>query len=144
MSSNARRRAHPDSHLIERHIARNPARAWHGHVCIHTERGVLEVPGMWHLDVPGAARPMLHDARAALPLPASGEREAWRDHLARLVTLQVPGMQLRVRTADAAGWQSLEFAAPTSPASVVQVDREGLVALLGTGAGISLSIHSAP
>jgi hypothetical protein len=58
--------------------------------------------------------------------------------------MQIPGAQLRVRSASTEAWQSLEVAAPTTPISVVQFDREGLEALLGTGARISLSVRTSP
>jgi hypothetical protein len=142
MSANARRKAHPEAHQAERHIAQTPARAWAGRACISTDDGVLEIPGTWHLDLPGEGRPLRRHARASFPVPAPGDLEAWREHLVQLVTLQVPGMQLRVRTADSGGWQLLEVGAPTTPASVVHIDREGLAAVLGQGASISLSIDT--
>jgi hypothetical protein len=78
--------------------------------------------------------------RSALPLPVAYDLPAWHAHLTRLVTLQIPGMQLRVHRTHAGAWQSLEFAAPTAPASVTHVDREGLRTLLGPTAHVALSV----
>jgi hypothetical protein len=143
MSSNGRRRTHPESHLIERDLAPSPARAWDGHVCISGEHGTVSIRGTWHLEMPQEPRTMLTARRSrSLPLPARDDMNAWHAHLLRLVTLQIPGMQLRVQGADAASWTALEFAAPTRPASVVQLDRQGLVALLGEGASVSLTIDA--
>lgn len=142
MSENARRRAHPEAHLVEQRIAEAPPRAWDGHVHIQSEAGDLHVPGRWHLDLPGAGRPLVRDARTAQPLPQHNDPHAWRAYLVQLLTMQIPGAQLRVHTASANAWQSLEVAAPTTPISVVQIDREGLEALLGAGAHISLSVRT--
>lgn len=56
-----------------------------------SDDGTLTVPGMWHLKLPQALRPLRAQARAVLPLPAAADLSAWREHLGRLVTLQVPG-----------------------------------------------------
>lgn len=100
----------------------------------------VEVQGTWYLQMPHDARSLRPAGRAALPLPMAGDVDAWRGHLQRLAMLQVPGTQLRVRTADGAGWSTLEFAAPTTPASVLQLDREAFGALLGQNARLILSI----
>lgn len=144
MSSNRRRHPQPESHLTEYRLAEAPARTWQGGVRITSSEGTLHVPGVWHLALPEGPRPMPGAGRAALPLPASGDRAAWRDYLVRLVLLQVPGTQLRIRSADADGWHTLEWAAATSPASVLQLDREGLRALLGEEAHISLTVTTGP
>ena len=144
MSENARRRAHPEAHQAERRIAEAPLRAWDGYVHIRSEAGDVHIPGRWHLDLPGAGRPLVCDARTAQPLPQPDDQNAWRAYLVRMLTMQIPGVQLRVRSARDNAWQSLEVAAPTTPFCVVQIDREGLVELLGTGARISLSVRTGP
>lgn len=144
MSENARRRAHPEAHQAERRIAEAPLRAWDGCVHIQSEVGDFHVPGRWHLELPGAGRPLVRDARTAQPLPQHDDPHAWRAYLVQLLTMQISGAQLRVHTASANAWQSLEVAAPTTPISVVQFDREGLEALLGSGARISLSVRTSP
>jgi hypothetical protein len=142
MSENARRKTTPESHLIEHQLATAPSRAWAGHVRITGDGGTLMVPGTWHLEVPNDARPLhVHGhGRSALPLPAVTDLPAWREHLVRLVMLQIPGMQLRVRDTIDGAWQSLELAAPTAPASVTHIDRDGLRTLLGPTAELELSI----
>lgn len=140
MSSNARRKHQPDAHQTERRIAENPATAWEGRVRISAERGTWDIPGTWHLQLPEQARTLRPAGRTSLPLPAAGDMAAWRDHLVQLVTLRVPGMQMRVRSADSTGWRTLEFAAPTAPASVAHVDREAFGALLGQGARMEMRI----
>ncbi|WP_461412740.1 hypothetical protein [Gemmatimonas sp.] len=144
MSEKARRRAHPEAHQAERRIAEAPLRAWDGHVHIRCEAGDLQIPGRWHLDVPGTGRPLVRDASTAQPLPPHHDQSAWRAYLVRLLTMQIPGVQLRVRSASGNTWTSLEVAAPTTPMSVVQIDRKGLVELLGAGARISLKVRTGP
>jgi hypothetical protein len=140
MSENVRKKSSPESHLIERQLATAPVRAWAGQVRIISDDGSLTVPGTWHLELPNETRPLRDHTRTALPLPTTGDLDAWREHLVRLVTLQIPGMQLRVRGVHAGAWQSLELAAPTAPPSVTQIDREGLRAVLGPTAELELSI----
>lgn len=140
MSSNRRRPSPPESHLTEFRLAEAPARAWPGSVRLTSSDGTLDVPGVWHLALPQGPRPMAAPGRTALALPAPGDHAAWREYLVRLVSLQVPGTQLRVRAADAEGWHTLEWAAATSPASVLQLDRDGLRGLLGDEARISLTV----
>lgn len=160
MSAKANRKAHPESHLIEQRIATNPARAWDGCVHIASDAGTLAVPGTWHLELPKAASPRAHGRPATtpptardvaapspratpLPLPAVGDHDAWRAHLLEVVTLRVDGTRLRVRSAEALDWRTLELAVPTAPASVVQIDRHGLEQLLGPGATLRLAITAA-
>lgn len=140
MSENARKRTTPESHLIERQRATAHARAWAGQVRITGDHGTVTVPGVWHLELPHEARPLRYPRGGVLVQPAVADVPAWRDHLVRLVTLGIPGMQLRVRDADATAWQSLELAAPTIPTSVVHIDRAGLRALLGPDAQVELSV----
>lgn len=160
MSAKANRKTHPESHLIEQRIATNPARAWDGCVHIASDVGMLAVPGTWHLELPKAASPRANGRPATtplaaddvaapprraipLPLPAVEDRDAWRAHLLEVVTLRVAGTRLRVRSAEALDWCTLELAVPTAPASVVQIDRHGLEQLLGAGATLRLAITAA-
>lgn len=140
MSPIARRNPYGEAHRCEPRIVESPARAWAGRVRITAQHGVLEIPGTWHLHMPAHGRKGGPGGRALLPLPEPGKWGAWREHLLRLVTLQLPGAQLRVCRADRAGWRMLEFSAPTAPASVLQLDREALGALLGPDAHLDLSI----
>jgi len=140
MAEHARKKSTPESHLIERQLATAPARAWAGCVRVTGDDGTLTVPGTWHLELPHEVRPLRGHLRSAIPLPAAHDLHAWHAHLMRLVTLQIPGMQLRVHSTHAGAWQSLEFAAPTAPASVTHVDREGLRTLLGPTAHVALSV----
>lgn len=140
MSENARRKSSPESHLIEHQLAVAPARAWGGHVRITGDEGTVTVPGTWHLELPGESRSLCGGERTALPLPEVADLPAWREHLMRLVSLQIPGMQLRVRDARAGNWHSLELAAPTAPPSVTHIDRDGLRTLLGPTAELELTI----
>jgi len=140
MSEHARRKSTPESHLIEHQLATAPSRAWAGHIRITGIDGTLMVPGTWHLELPNEARPLHGPRRAEIPLPTVTDLPAWREHLVRLVMLQIPGMQLRVRDTIAGAWQRLELAAPTSPVSVTHIDRDGLRTLLGPTAELELSI----
>jgi len=140
MSENARRKSSPESHLIERQLASEPARAWPGHVRITGDERTFTVPGTWHLELPHEGRPLRKHERRAPPLPEVADLPAWREHLVRLVTLQVPGMQLRVRETHAGEWRSIELAAPTAPPSVTHIDREGLRTLLGPTMELELAI----
>jgi hypothetical protein len=140
MSEHARKRTTPESPLIERQRATAHARAWAGQVRITGDHGTVTVPGVWHLDLPHEARPLRYPRSGALALPAVADVLAWRDHLVHLVTLGIPGMQLRVREANATAWQSLELAAPTAPLSVVHIDRDGLRSLLGPMAQLEMSV----
>ena len=140
MSENARRKSVPESHLIEQQRADTPVRSWDGYIALTRDDGVTVVPGTWHLDLPHESRARQHSERAALPLPDVSDRGAWRDHLLRVVSLQLPGSQLRVRDTAAGSWHSLEIAAPTAPPSVVQIDRDGLARLLGEGASMEMRV----
>lgn len=142
MSENARKKSSPESHLIERQLAKAPLRAWAGYVRIAGDEGTLMVPGTWHLELPNEVRPLRDHARREVPLPTADGLDAWREHLMRIVTLQVAGMQLRVRDARDGAWRALEFAAPTMPPSVVHVDREGWHLLLGQGARLTLAVDT--
>lgn len=141
MSSSARKPNHPESHLIERDIAGRPARTWDGFVRIAGDQHGVCVPGTWHLDLPGAARPMTAGARSVRPLQAADDVSAgaWHEHLLRFVRLQHPRMQLRVVRADTDGWQQIELSAPTVPLSVVQLDRQGMARLLGADARLTMT-----
>ena len=142
MSSSPRKSYQPESHLIERDLADRPARTWDGHVRLSDGNHSVEVMGTWHLDLPDAPRAMKADPRAAMPLPETDDLEQWHKLLLRLLRLQQPGMQLRVLSADEDGWQQLEYAAPTSPPSVVHLDRHGLARVLGQDQRIALSINA--
>ncbi len=140
MSENPRRKSVPESHLIEHQRADAPARSWGGYIALTHDDRVTMVPGTWHLDLPHESRARQHSVRAALPLPDVSDRDAWRDHLLRVVSLRLPGSQLRVRDTAAGAWRSLEIAAPTFPPSVVHIDRDGLARLLGEGAGMEMRV----
>lgn len=140
--STSRKASKPESHLVERYIADRPARSWGGYVRIADGEHTMFVPGTWHLDLPDAPRPMMADARRAVPLPDADDPEAWRAHLLRLIRLQHPRMQLRVMHADEYGWQQLELAAPTVPPSVVHLDRHGMARVLGQDARLSMIIDA--
>ncbi|WP_396223133.1 hypothetical protein [Gemmatimonas sp.] len=140
MSEHARTRTTPESPLIERQRATAHARAWAGQVRITGDHGTVTVPGVWHLELPHEVRPLCYSRSGALTLPPAADMPAWREHLLQLVTLGVPGMQLRVHAGSAAGWHSLELAAPTAPLSVVHIDRDGLRSLLGPMAQLEMSV----
>lgn len=140
MAENARTRITPESHHIEQQRATAHARAWAGQVRITGDVGTVTVPGVWHLELPQEARPLRDPRSGALTLPATADLPAWREHLLQLVTLSVPGMQLRVHAGSTGGWHSLELAAPTVPLSVVHIDRDGLRSLLGPMAQLEMSV----
>ncbi len=140
MSESPRRKSTPETHLIERQLDVAPTRAWAGHVCITTDERTVSVPGTWHLELPQELRPMRDGIPRALALPPVSDLPAWRAHLMRLITLQLPGMQLRVSEAEDGEWRELELAAPTTPPSVTQIDRRGWRALLGQHARMELRI----
>ena len=139
MSENARKKSSPESHLIERQLENAPVRTWAGHVRITSDEGTLTVPGSWHLELPHEVR-RRESPRRAHPLPAVADLPAWGEHLLRLVTLRIPGMQLRIRDTHDGAWHSLEFAAPTAPPSVALIDRDGLRTVLGPKADLELAI----
>ena len=140
MSENARRKSVPESHLIEQQLADAPVRSWAGFVRITTEAGTFSVPGTWHLDLPHESRALQPHPRVALPLPDVTDLDAWREHLLRVVSLQLPGSRLRVRETAAGTWRSLEIAAPTVPRSVVQIDRDGWARLMGGSARMEMRV----
>jgi hypothetical protein len=59
-----------------------------------------------------------------------------------VVSLQEPHVRLRIGHADATGWQTLEIAVPTRPPTVVQVDRDAMLQLLGSGVTVRLRIEA--
>lgn len=112
--------------------ARNTARhQWAGEVVITAGARRTVVPGVWSFsdDPRHRARPL--GGVPALTLDAL-DSELWTAQLIRLLTLQERGARLRVARADALGWETLEVRAPTSPETVVEVDRLAVARLLGS------------
>ncbi len=61
--------------------------------------------------------------------------EALAAELEALLTLQVPGARLSVTHADGDGWRRLEVRVPTSPETVVQLDRAAVAGVFGCAPG---------
>ncbi len=116
-------------------LARSRARTtashrWAGEVLITAGNRRTAVPGIWSFshDPRHRARTLGDTPGLVLdPLDTAG----WATQLTRLLTLQERGARLRVARADAAGWQTLEVRAPTSPETIVEVDRAAVDHLLG-------------
>jgi hypothetical protein len=122
-----------------RSVARRPRFTWRGEITISSATEQIVVPGTWALEW----QPTLdtdHAGRTnATEAPSIHDQAAWAHHMHRLVTLQMPGTQLRVQTTNANGWDTLEVRVPTRPTTIVEFDRDALQQLLGdTNANVTL------
>lgn len=109
------------------------AHHWPGEVVIHAGERRTVVDGRWRLTLDRAQ--CATSGAAARPLALDpAHPEVWETELEALLTLQVPGTRLRVAQADDAGWRVLELRAPTTPETVVQLDRAAVGALFDADA----------
>lgn len=106
---------------------------WPGEVVIHAGERRTVVDGRWRLTLDRAQRATAAASRPLALDPA--HPEVWETELEALLTLQVAGTRLRVAQADGAGWRVLELRAPTTPETVVQLDRAAIGALFDAEAG---------
>lgn len=115
---------------------------WGGAVELVHDAHTVHVPGRWTLEsAPSFAKGAAPEGFDAAPFPTIGTDDAaWADRMRRILTLQEPGTRLRVGAVNSNGWQTLEVAVPTRPATIVQVDREAMGQLLGAAVAVRFRI----
>ncbi|AMW04493.1 hypothetical protein [Gemmatimonas phototrophica] len=114
-----------------RSVARRPRFAWPGEITIASATEQIIVPGTWALEWQPSAGTDRSGASMAVDAPSFRDHAAWAHYMRRLVTLQLPGTQLRVQRNNANGWDTLEVRVPTRPTTAVEFDRDALQQLLG-------------
>lgn len=122
----------PRTVLIGEHeYARAPRFAWPGEVVLGAGDDARVIPGTWQLEFAPRAlvRPGTADA-----VPPVHDASAWHDRMVRILTLQEPGVQLRVGAMNDGAWQTLEITVPSRPPMLVECDRAGLAQVVGAGA----------
>lgn len=115
----------------EHEYARAPRFAWPGEVVLGAGDDARVIPGTWQLEFSPRA---LIRAGSAEAVPPVRDAAAWRDRVAQILTLQEPGVQLRVGAMRDGVWQTLEVTVPTRPPMLLECDRAGLEQVVGTGA----------
>ena len=88
------------------------------------------VPGTWQLEF--APRALVR-AGAADGVPMIADAAAWSVRMTQIMTLQEPGVQLRLGAMQAGAWQTLEVTVPSRPPTLVEFDRAALGELVGSG-----------
>ena len=127
--SDARRKPAPV--LIGEHeYARAPRFAWPGEVVLGDGPDQRVVPGTWQLEF--APRALVR-AGAADGVPMIADAAAWSVRMTQIMTLQEPGVQLRLGAMQAGAWQTLEVTVPSRPPTLVEFDRAALGELVGSG-----------
>lgn len=122
-----------------RSVARRPRFTWRGEITITSATEQIVVTGTWALEWQPAAEADHTGAQKAVEAPSIHDQAAWAHHMQRLVTLQMPGTQLRIQSTNANGWDTLEVRVPTRPTTIVEFDRDALQQLLGdTNANVTL------
>jgi hypothetical protein len=144
-------RLRPKQVLIGEHdYARAPRFAWPGAVVIGREEHQHVIPGTWRLEP--APRVLVRPGPSAAA-PSVADPVAWLAYQQRLLTMQEPGLQLRIGAHDGRSWRTLEVSVPSQPPMRVEVDRDAYRQLVGTDSIIlricacpepSRSIHRAP
>jgi hypothetical protein len=86
------------------------------------------VPGTWQLEF--APRTLVR-AGTADALPPVSDAVEWRDRLEHIMTLQEPGVQLRIGSMSNGAWRTLEVTVPSQPPMLVEFDRDALAQVLG-------------
>lgn len=110
----------------EHDYARAPRIAWPGEVVLGVGDAQRVVPGTWQLEF--APRALVR-AGAGDALPATTDAHEWTARLTQIMTLQEPGVQLRLGAMHDGTWHTLEVTVPTRPPTLVEFDRAALTQL---------------
>lgn len=118
-----------EEQIGEHDYARAPRFTWPGEIVLGDGDDARVIRGTWNLE--WTPRALVRPGAPAPSLPPIEDAVEWNDRVARLMTLDEPGLQLRIGRSDADGWQTLEVTAPTRPATVIEFDRGAMASVAG-------------